>query len=207
MPDLPFVKICGITNLQDGILSIDQGAVMLGVVLSPLSPRMGSIDLVKELKGIGAVVATVHTDLDSALTKSSVEDFIQLHFPHGAAEIEKVINNTGKEVISVVQEDDMDQAVARARELIRYGAKFALIDTGKPIDIAFGGRFGFIDHPGIGIAGKISLENIGGVLALRPGFLDVSSKLELYPGKKDPAAVRRFMEVFRDGIRTVQSHS
>ncbi len=207
MPESPFVKICGITNVQDGILAVEQGAGMLGVVLSSLSPRMGSIPLVRELKDIGAVVVTVHTDLESAISKSSSEDFIQLHFQHGAAEIEKVMKETGKDVISVVRGNDMREAVARARKLVAYGAKYALIDTGKPADDAFGTGFGHIDHPRIGVAGKISPENLINILALRPGFVDVSSKLELYPGKKDPATVRRFMEVFRYGIRTVQPDS
>lgn len=206
MPEIPFAKICGITNIEDGVMSLELGAGMLGVVLSPLSPRMGSVDLVNKLKEIGATVATVHTDMESVISKASGEDFVQLHFTHGGPEISNVIRRTGKRVISVVLNSNINEAIGEARQLLNQGAAFALIDTGIPVSEAIGNDHQIIGDHRIGIAGKISPENIHQVLAVKPGFVDASSRLELYPGKKNPIAVRRFMEVFRNETRTVQTY-
>ena len=42
-------KVCGITDIDDAFLCIDQGADLIGVVLSEKSPRKGTPRLVRDL--------------------------------------------------------------------------------------------------------------------------------------------------------------
>lgn len=203
---MPFIKICGITNTEDGMAAMDMGAAILGVVLSDLSPRRGTMDLVRKLKEIGAVVATVHTDMDSAMASNGEQDYVQLHFDHACQDIAYFKKMTGKRVISVLRETDIQAAIESANDRIKCGADLVLIDTGIPVADLIKGHDTLEFNHKIGLAGKISPENAITVMEVRPGFLDVSSSIESYPGKKDLTLMKRFMEVVKsEGQRLYQN--
>jgi phosphoribosylanthranilate isomerase len=50
-------------------------------------------------------------------------------------------------------------------------------------------------HPDAGVGGGITLENIYDYLVLEPVWIDVSSGVEVYSGKKDIEKVKRLKEV------------
>ena len=193
--NVPFVKICGITNVEDGIDALKMGATILGVVLSDLSPRKGTMDLVRKLKQADAVVATVHTDMDSVLMNYGEQDYIQLHFDHTCEDISRVREQTGKKVISVIRTRDVPSAVKTGRDRISCGADLVLIDTGVPVVDIIKGKNLLEFHERMGLAGKISPENASAVMKVHPGFLDVSSSIESYPGKKNTELMGKLMEV------------
>lgn len=200
----PLVKICGITNIQDGMMAINAGADMIGVVLSEISPRRGSAELVGKLKEQGATVVAVYTDIESAISESSDEDYIQLHYEHDSSHISRVKKATGKKIISVVLGKDLRNSLDQAKLRIFQGADLALIDTGISVSSIIGKDDFRIDDSRVGIAGKISPDNIREILTLRPGFIDASSMLEVYPGKKDPEKVAKLMEAFFDETGIIQ---
>jgi len=191
----PFVKICGITNIDDGIAALRAGAAILGVVISDLSPRKGTMDLVPRLKDAGAVVATVHTDMESVLMNIGQQDYVQLHFDHTCDDFSRVREKTGKKIISVMRTRDVISAVNNGRDRISCGADLVLIDTGVPVAEIIKGKDLPEFHERIGLAGKISPENVSSIMEVHPGFLDVSSSIESYPGKKDIELINKFMEV------------
>ena len=193
----PLVKICGLTRPQDAFCAIEQGADILGVVMSDLSPRKGSKDLVKSISTMGGEVACVYTDLDTALKDSTVEDYVQLHFKHDREEISIVKRDLGKKIISVVFPSDSGNCYSEATRKLSYGADLVLIDFGK--NILTSGLNGLTDLAGtrIGIAGKISEDSVRQALKYNPYFLDLSSSLEDSPGIKNREKISGFMGVLR----------
>lgn len=199
---IPKIKICGLTNLDDAEFSADAGAVLLGVVLSDKSPRKGNQELVKELSRKGYPVVGVYTEIETVEKLSSQEDFIQLHFPHNKSEID-FVHGLKKKTISVVFPDKNPHFMKEATEYLEMGTDLVLIDFGREIVSADTETLSGIRERKIGLAGKISLENLPLVVELEPYFIDLSSKLEKYPGKKDHEKIRRFMEVFRNETAAV----
>lgn len=196
----PEIKICGITNLEDAEVASSSGASILGVVLAERSPRKGTPELVEELSSFGYHVAGVYTDLDSIKKEATDEEYIQLHFLHGSDEIEYVHGKLGKKTISVVFPEENKNYLVEARDKLLAGTDLVLADFGRSITEKDCREIPDLKGNRIGLAGKISIDNLQVAMSPNPYFLDLSSRLEAYPGKKDHEKVRRFMEVFRNEI-------
>jgi phosphoribosylanthranilate isomerase len=171
----------------------EAGASMLGVILSDLSPRKGNPDLIRKLKEMEIKVAAVYTDMEHAL-KNNNEDYAQLHFYNNSEQIDK-IKESGRKVISVINVNNCDNV--KLAELIkgRVNADLILLESKEGISEKINIKTVTMNKK-IGLAGKIGKENIRGLLDLNPGFIDLSSSLESYPGKKDPMKIKEFfMEV------------
>ncbi len=199
---LPEIKICGITDPEDADYAVSNGATFIGVVLSELSPRRGSPAIVQELTLKGYRVAGVYTDFEAVMTKSSLEDYIQLHFPHGVDEIHFVHQKLGKKVISVVFPDDKNDILKDCFEKLGAGADLVLVDYGREINSTDVKKLQDLSGFKIGLAGKISTDNIREVLKANPYFVDLSSSLETSPGRKDRSKIENFMEVFKIAAST-----
>lgn len=184
-----FFKVCGITNFEDARIARDSGAAIIGVVLSDLSPRKGSRELVMELKEYGMKVASVYTDMETCLKYDSGEDYAQLHFPNTAQDMDR-IREDGRKIISVI---DVDREVIESvtmKERTRK-ADLVLLESRSGISGKMQDIRSFFDEK-VGVAGKINPENIRKIIDYQPGFVDASSGLEVYPGKKDALKIRNF---------------
>lgn len=193
------VKICGLTNLEDAIFSRNAGADILGVVMSDRSPRRGTSSFIQELAGRGFDTAGVYTELETVMKDASAETYIQLHFQHGRKEIEYVKKNLNKKVISVIFPHPGKDIRQEAEERIHEGADLALIDYGSDVWESASEKFPDLEETRIGVAGKVSADNLQRVIQLNPYFIDLSSMLEISPGKKDHVKIRHFMEVLKLG--------
>ncbi len=200
---VPLIKVCGLTNLEDAFIAKSAGVSIIGVILSDLSPRKGTPELVRKLSANGFKVAGVYTDLETAKQSSSFEDYIQLHFQHGKSEIDLVHNELGKRAISVVFPQKNEEFLKESHEKLSNGSDLVLIDYGREITEEDLDALPNFSEKKIGLAGKISIENIDQILKVNPFFIDLSSKLEEYPGKKDHRKIEQFMEVFRLAISPV----
>ncbi|MCL6014689.1 MAG: hypothetical protein M1323_03570, partial [Candidatus Thermoplasmatota archaeon] len=167
----------------------DSGAAIIGVVLSDLSPRKGSMELVKELKEYGMNVASVYTDLETSLKYDSGEDYAQLHFPNSAQDMEKV-REDGRKIISVI---DVDREVIESDTMRErsHNADLVLLESRSGIVDKMSDIEPFLNKK-VGVAGKINIENLKKIMDYHPGFIDASSGLEAYPGKKDASKIRNF---------------
>lgn len=194
---LPEVKMCGMTNLEDAEFALSQGASIVGVVLSDQSPRKGTPELVGSLSKKGYSVAGVYTEMSSVVENSTSEEYIQLHFSHGKEEIELVHDKLHKKVISVVFPQKSANLMKTMDQLLDYGSDLVLVDFGREITSEDIPLLSGISGKRIGIAGKLWLETLPVVVSLNPYFLDLSSRLEVYPGKKDHHKIAQFMEVLK----------
>lgn len=191
------VKICGITNLEDALLSIELGADALGFIFAP-SPRQIKPERAREIiLRLPPFITTVGVFVDEDPRKvEDIADFCcldALQF-HGEESPEycEIFRRKVIKAFKIRERKDLEK-------LNGYNVSAFLLDSaikGQPFDwnLLRGLQ---CDKPII-LAGGLNPENLESALNLiRPYAVDVSSGVEAYPGKKDEAKLRRFMEVIR----------
>jgi phosphoribosylanthranilate isomerase len=202
-----FVKICGITSLDDGLAAVEAGADAVGFVFWPGSPRhIGA----GRARAIGArlpssiVRVGVFVDADRERLARTADaaglDLLQLH------------GSEGPEVFA-----DLPR---RAWKALRVGDGFApetaLRYEGRAAGLLFDGHSG--RKPGgtgrvfdwrvarelrpqlrfLMLAGGLTPENVAEAVQLAaPDGVDVASGVERSPGRKDPARMRDFVAAAR----------
>ena len=199
-----WVKICGLTNLEDARSAVEAGADALGFVLVPSSPRVVTrrqiegilMALPRTVLTVG-VVADEDPDFPKELLR--VCPFGALQF-HGEEAPEEVLRFKGEvKLIKAVRVRD-----ARSLEVIpRYqGVDAVLLDahdpdrkggTGSAFDWNLAVRAKGFGIPVI-VAGGLDPANVRQVVQqVDPYGVDVSSGVEHAPGRKDPTLVREFV--------------
>lgn len=185
-----FIKICGVTQLEDAVFAHEQGAEIIGVVLAPQSPRRGTQEVIGKISREGIRTAAVYVDMGAALNEESNEEFAQLHFDSTPDQVDQ-IRQTGRKVISV-----MDVSHGISHERMNDASRISdllLLENRKGIS-------GTLDREklklekNMGLAGGIGVHNIRDVLKMKPGFVDLSSSLESSPGRKDMDKIRHFFQ-------------
>ena len=189
------LKICGVASIDDAV-EIDRiGVDFIGMVTDPISPRYVPEDIVAEVRRrISTPVVSVKVRGSPAELANSFADYIQVHRVLSDNEIEELASfNTRRFIVYVPASLDY---VDYLKKVQRY-FDLVLLDSlvkGLPSDPKI--LKTLLDyHPGAGVAGGITLENAHLYLALEPGWIDVSSSVEIRPGKKDLDKVRRLREV------------
>jgi len=200
------IKICGITRIQDALLAADLGVDALGFVFYKASPRyIEALEAAKIIRALPPFVSTVglfvnasQQAIDATLAACPL-DILQLHGDETpefcAAQQRRVIK-----ALPIREADDV-QAVAD------YDCA-VLLDAKAPAGV-YGGTGESFDwslvadlqhnHPLL-LAGGLNTGNIPAALAVRHGVrkwhaLDVSSGVEIAPGIKDAAVLRRLMQI------------
>lgn len=200
------VKICGLTNVHDALLSAAAGADLLGLIFYPPSPRYvtptqaGRIVEAVRRTALPACTVGVFVDEELARVRQTLSvcglDYAQLHGaePPGAT---AALLGSGYNVIKAfrVREGFVPE------ELAAYRATAYLLDTyvpgqpggtGQAFDWNLAAR-ARIYGPVI-LAGGLTPDNVGqAIRTARPWGVDVSSGVEREPGHKDADQVRRFI--------------
>ena len=203
------IKICGITNVEDGLAALEAGADWLGFVRWPKSSRHVDRDdaagLLQELRRrvprpFEAVAVYVDADRETILTDREIAGFdrVQLH----GMESPEFARALPCPVLKALRVRD----APAARELAdRYAGLDLLCDafddalpggTGRAYDYSILSEL--VAERRIVVAGGWHPGNVGDIVArLRPWGVDVSSGVESAPGRKDADRVRRFIEAAR----------
>lgn len=194
------VKICGITNREDALLAVEAGAHALGFVFAD-SPRQVTPDQAAEIIAslppfVQTVGVFVEGDVERVLDRCPL-DAVQFHGKEPPEALSRVSRVRRIKVIRVAESSDLE-LLARYDEV----ADAFLLDTRVP-GIAGGTGQSFPWHLArearrfgrpIILAGGLNPDNVGEAIRIgAPDAVDVSSRLELSPGRKDPDLVRRFM--------------
>ena len=199
------IKICGITNLKDARRAFECGADALGFVFHPGSPRYLTPraareiiqDLPVEITKVGVFVNREYHVVKGMADYCSL-DIIQLH---GDETPEYCKHFTPLSLIKAVSEwKDND-----LHRLSEYPVKAFLVDsrdqehyggTGIKSDWILAQKIGEI-KPLI-LAGGLKAENIReAIQAVSPDAVDISSGVEVCPGKKDPEKMRELIDIIR----------
>jgi phosphoribosylanthranilate isomerase len=215
---MTWVKICGITNLEDAKVAVDAGADALGFVFYEKSPR--SIDpetarrIVAELpENVEKVGVLVNREEDAILRIADKVGLTAIQF-HGDREDPHVAD------IVVQQRPQLKILVAISMNhpnpegwamMWRPDAVHAFVmdsgtssrpgGTGRAFDwSASTPTMDVIRRLGnLVLAGGLNRQNVAEAMdILNPWGVDVSSGVESRPGKKDPEKVRAFIKAVRD---------
>ncbi|MFQ5779528.1 MAG: phosphoribosylanthranilate isomerase [Nitrospiria bacterium] len=200
------VKICGLTNLEDALAAVEYGADAVGFIFAPESPRFVSDDVVGEIVSklppfvttVGVFASGGEKDFQHAINACGI-DLIQLHgsFP---PETLRAFSERAIQVIRIQDARSLDEAVSAPVRVILLDTyrKGVLGGGGVPFDweIAIQAkRLGKII-----LAGGLTPDNVREAIEkVRPYGVDVSSGVEMGPGRKDHKKLKRFIEAAKGG--------
>ena len=218
------VKICGITNLEDALMSYLSGAQALGFVfykkspryINPLKARNIARILPKEIALVGVFV-----DENSAKVKKIARycglDMLQFHGQESPAYCQKFKGYKVIKAFRINKKEDLDN-------IFEYKTFAYLFDSfSKTKQGGTGNKFNWkilaqsarIKHnktfsseilgrhrtsiepikPSVFLSGGLTVGNVRqAIKLLKPDWVDVSSSLELKPGKKDYKRIENFIK-------------
>ena len=194
------VKICGITNLDDALVCQELGADALGFIFYNKSKRFISTtkaaEIVKNLSPFIMKVGVFVNESPDTINRTASEvklNAVQLHGDEDPEFLKKIPYQIIK---SFRINNGFDFSV-----LHTYQNAWYLFDSFS--EKAYGGTGRSFDwnvipegiRSNIILAGGVSSENIEDIYyKIKPAAVDVSSSLELEPGKKDIEKVEQFFK-------------
>jgi phosphoribosylanthranilate isomerase len=198
------IKICGTTNLDDALIAVEAGADALGFIFVPNTPRYLHPDeaakIIEELPPfittVGLFVNAEQKEIDTIANNCSL-DAIQLHGEE-PPELCVTLNRRVVKAFRVKDESSLSRLHdyhVRAYLLDTY-VKGTMGGTGKVFDwnLAVKAK----QYGRIILAGGLNPDNIASaILQVRPYGVDVSSGVEVSPGRKDPAKIKAFIGAVR----------
>lgn len=202
------VKICGITNLEDAKVAAEAGADALGFVFYKKSPRYIKPEkaraiikqLPERLRKVGVFVNSKEKTIKD-IAKWSRLDILQFHGDESPGFCHKF---KGYKVIKAFRiKDKTDLA-----KILKYKTFAYLFDTfvkskvggtGKIFDWKIIKRImDKINRP-VFLSGGLTKDNVKeAIKTLRPAWVDVSSSVEIKPGKKDHKKVKEFIKEIKN---------
>jgi phosphoribosylanthranilate isomerase len=202
------IKICGITNVDDAKVAVAAGADALGFVLYRKSPRFVETAVVKRIvAGLPPFVMPVGVFVNEelSLVRALMDDcglaLAQLHGDETAS----YCQDLGRPVLKAIRLKDRGTFLTLAEFKGRASVRGLLIDAFS--NQAYGGTGQTVDwtlaqeaarSTPVVLAGGLTPANVAeGIIRVRPYGVDVSSGVELSPGKKDHDKVKAFIEAAR----------
>ncbi|MGH9947255.1 MAG: phosphoribosylanthranilate isomerase [Pyrinomonadaceae bacterium] len=206
------VKICGITNLEDALLSAKFGADSLGFNFYEKSPRYIKPQAAREIidqlpDGVLKVGVFVNESLEKIIktVKHARLDAIQLHGDETAEFVEEVKSATKLQIIKALRISN--EFVSD--DFLYFEAEAILLDTFSANEYGGTGetfewekaKKAMAIFPQVYLAGGLNEKNVGeAITQLRPYAVDACSGLELEKGIKDRAKVEAFITAVRNAI-------
>jgi indole-3-glycerol phosphate synthase/phosphoribosylanthranilate isomerase len=219
----PLVKICGITNREDFQMVASFGADLIGFVFAK-SPRKANGEVVREVVAEKRMMQNpplmvgVITELDSNLALEAIDlamkgelDALQCHGKSAPCMLQELARKYGDQVPACYAAIGIGEIgdVKIVEDLLVEGEPRVLCDA--QVGNQSGGTGVLISDPllrslektgPLWIAGGLGVDTISEVVRIyRPELVDVSSRLESAPGKKDPRLIKRFFEEVNNGYR------
>lgn len=204
---MTFIKICGITNLDDALAAVDAGADALGFNFYKPSPRYIAPDVACEIiNRLPTTILTVGVFVNEE-SPQAVEDLarhagvtaIQLHGDESPDYCRTMENRYVIKALAAGADFDMQRALDYEVDAILLDTKHGTLrgGTGRVFDwsIAFEARrLG----PKLYLAGGLGIDNIeDAIKSVDPFAVDACSALEETPGKKNHESMRAFVKAIR----------
>ncbi len=204
------VKICGITNLEDARIAVDAGADFLGFICYPKSPRYvtpGQIaailsdlrPLSSDLRTVGVFVNEPLESIQQILDQTGL-DLAQLH----GGEPPEVVKQLDGRAFKALRPTSLPEAETDAK---RFALRHPVSGPDLLLDAYHPDAFGGTGHRAdwdiaaalaptcrLLLAGGLNPTNVAEAIGrVQPWGVDVSSGVEIEPGRKDHEAVRAFI--------------
>ena len=218
---MTWIKICGMTNLEDALVAVEAGADAVGFVFYEKSPRCVNVDTVQgicsrlpqSVEKVGVFVGEAPESIAETVRQCEL-DIAQIYQGPSLALTDEFFRDFPFRVIpavsiGLINEDEV--AGFHVAKSERQKIVAALIDSGsagRP-----GGTGTTFDWQSISslangidlkliVAGGLTAENVGNAIGiLKPWGVDVASGVESRPRKKDPEKVRAFVSAVRETDR------
>ena len=219
---MTWVKICGTTNLEDALVSVEAGADAVGFVFYEKSPRTVSVEtacaITAELPShVEKVGVFVDADCGEMIDCARNVGLTALQL-HGERSLTSVLQDSGRAVeaagisklIPVIAADKLGDGGIFLSEQLRTRSFAVLIDTqtnglggGTGVPFDWKEAQAMVEAmstvlPVIVAGGLTSLNVSVAMKTFQPFGVDVVSGVEVKPGKKDPEKVRAFVKAVRD---------
>lgn len=211
------VKICGLTTPADRDLAVAAGADAVGFISGvpvdtarEIPPETAASLAATTPPFVSAVLVTMPETVGDALERieSIGPDAVQVHGLSPTA-VASLADATDASVIAAVTAADSPQYDAAADALLvdsldetGAGGTGETHDWERTRD-----RIGTLDSPVV-LAGGLTPDNVDRAIdTVGPYGVDVASGVERKDGKKDPAAVRSFVEQVRTRPKTTPADS
>lgn len=202
------IKICGITNAIDALGAVDAGADALGFIFHKKSPRYVQPNVVKSIVAqlppfvlpIGVFVNEEAPTVRSLMDECGLA-LAQIHGDESPSYCETL----GRPALRALRLRDRSTFLAMAEYKGRSGIRGFILDAFS--EAAYGGTgetadwdlaaeaaqaFSFL------LAGGLTPDNVAmAIQKVRPYGVDVSSGVEIRPGKKDPVKVQAFIRAVK----------
>ncbi len=215
-----WVKICGITNMEDAEKISKLKIDAMGFILSADSPRRIKATeagkIIEAIRGrkknISAVGVFVNEEIGKVAedSESLGLDFIQLSGDEDEYYLKDLKRRTVHiNIIKAIRVNHKDKLCSKKvyEKMIRLEklVNFILLDSySKDVYGGTGKSFrwdiikDYHSLVPVILSGGLDAENVGeAVRIVKPFGVDASSKLETYPGKKDIYKVRRFINILK----------
>jgi phosphoribosylanthranilate isomerase len=220
---MTWVKICGMTNLEDALTAVEAGADAVGFVFYEKSPRNISVEAAREIveklpedvEKVGVFVNVESERIREIALKVGLTA-VQLHGKRSAESVCKDLTSTSpvdcvgvSKVILMVHGDALKEDL-----LFLISNMFAILLDSRSNGAAGGTGMTFDWEATRGavqamslivpviVAGGLTPANVGEAIGLfQPFGVDVASGVEARPGKKDPEKVRAFVKAVREADR------
>lgn len=205
------IKICGITNVQDGLTAVSLGTDMLGFNFYPPSKRYitpaACAELIAELEAQGAHARWVGVFVNSPIEEvRAIMAQCGLHLAqlHGD-EPPSMLAELGAMAFRAIRPASAAEAEAQIATLPHRPPPAFLIDAYHPSEYGGSGAVGdwelakaiAVRSP-ILLAGGLTVENVKtAVSQVNPWGVDVASGVESAPGIKDAAKMKAFIKAAR----------
>jgi phosphoribosylanthranilate isomerase len=204
---MTFIKICGITNLDDALAAIDAGADALGFNFYKPSPRYVTPETAREIiDQLPASILTVGVFVNEQ-SPQTVKDLardagikaIQLHGDESPDYCQQLDGHFVIKALSAGPDFDARQAGTYDVEAILLDAKDDALrgGTGRVFDWSIAQEVSRV-VPKLFLAGGLGVQNIEqAIISVDPYGVDACSKLEESPGKKNHERMRAFVKTVR----------
>jgi len=199
-----FVKICGITRLQDALCAVDHGADAIGFIFAE-SKRKVSISTVQEIiqqlpkdfLTIGVFRDQPAHEVTEIVGQANLRG-VQLHGQESIQEVAEVATKLDFVVKSVVA------GSAEAKMADQFATDMILVDSATP-GSGTSYDLNLLHELPVNVrlilSGGLTVDNVSmSIRAVSPWGVDVSSGVESAPGIKDHAKIRDFISSARSSI-------
>jgi phosphoribosylanthranilate isomerase len=199
-----WIKICGITSVEDALLAAELGADAIGLNFVSASKRRVELDAARQIAravrnklALVGVVADANLDEMRGYQSTLGLDLLQLHGKESVETLRVLLPHAFK-AYGIGDEKDVAEAAAYPGNYLLVDAKSELGGSGRRFDWSLVRELA--RQRSLIVAGGLTPENVADAIGqLQPFGVDVASGVEVQgePRRKDRDRVRRFVEACR----------